>query len=53
MISQIKLRVKHRVCSKVNVSLVCSKVNVNPSLNLKILKRFSAKIKREKEFHTA
>ena len=44
MISQIKLRVKHGVCSKVNVNL---------SLNLKILKRFSAKIKREKEFHTA
>lgn len=44
MIPQIKLRVKHGVYSKVNVNL---------SLNLKILKRLSAKIKREKEFHTA
>lgn len=39
---------------KLRVKLgVCSKVNVNPSLNLKSLKRFSAKIKRKKEFHTA
>ncbi len=55
MIPQIKLRVKHGVCSKVNVNLTVKniKVNVNLSLNLKILKRFSAKIKREKEFHTA